>query len=357
MSRTQSLEPIPLRPDAVALRERNIRALARACVANIRGKTVELNVPVDKIVRRIWPHDEVTGLIVRASTSSTTLTSADALVHTVVADLIAAMAPVSAGGRLLEAGLQLSFDNAAYISVPSFQALANSVSFTAEDAPIPVRQLTSRAVRLEPHKLISIIVLTEETIASSNAELMVRDLLTRSVGLSLDQVLFDANPGNAIRPAGLRYGIGATPATIGSDPFDSMVRDLGLLAAQVAPIGGPIYFIAAPDRAIRLKMRAHYELTDFTVLPSVEIAPDQLICVAVNGLVSATDQLPQIWVSREATLHMDDVPLPIADSSGTLATPVTSLWQSASVGLNLRFEIDWGLRAPAAVAWMSITEW
>jgi hypothetical protein len=218
-----------------------------------------------------------------------------------------------------------------------------------------VVQFALKAPTLEPHKLASIAVLTEEMISSSNAESMVRDALTRSVGLSLDHVLFDTNPVDTVRPAGLRNGVAASPASTSGDPFNAMIADLTSLAAQVAPVGGPIYFIAAPGRVTNLKMRAHHELTDFTVLPSGEIADDQIICIAVDGLVSAADSIPQIRVTREAALHMNDVPLPISDS-GTVAAPVESLWQSVNVGLNLRFNIDWGLRAPA-VAWMQGIGW
>ena len=53
--------------------------------------------------------------------------------------------------------------------------------------------------------------------SNGNAELAVRDALTRSVGLALDSVLFDATAGDAIRPPGLRHGVaGVTPST-GSD--------------------------------------------------------------------------------------------------------------------------------------------
>ena len=243
-------------------------------------------------------------MIVRASTSPTTLTSASALAQTIVVDLIAATAPVSAGATLLDAGLQFSFGNSAYISVPSFQATANAVSFVAEGAPIPATQLALNGATLEPHKLASIAVLTEEMIGSSNAELMVRDALTRSVGLSLDHVLFDANPGDPVRSAGLLNGVAASTASASGDTFEAMIADLTLLAAQVAVVGGSIYFIASPDRVINLKMRAHHELTDFTVLPSTEIADDVIICIAAAGLVSATESMPRDSShSRSGTAH------------------------------------------------------
>ena len=179
-----------------------MKALVRACIASARSKTAEAGFSESDIARRTWPHDDIAGLIVRASPSPTTLASASALAQTVVADLIAAIAAVSAGATLLNAGLQFSFGSAAYVSVPSFQATANAVSFVAEGAPIPVVQLSPTVAILEPHKIVSIAILTEEMISSSNAELMVRDALTRSVGLSLDQVVFNTNPRDAVRVSG-----------------------------------------------------------------------------------------------------------------------------------------------------------
>jgi hypothetical protein len=58
----------------------------------------------------------------------------------------------------------------------------------------------SRAI-LEPRKLAAIVTLTEEMLASSNAEALVTDAVTRSVGLALDAALFDAVAGDDTRPA------------------------------------------------------------------------------------------------------------------------------------------------------------
>jgi hypothetical protein len=46
-------------------------------------------------------------------------------------------------------------------------------------------------VSLAPRKLPTIVALTGELIASSNAETLVSDALTCSVGLALDGCLFD----------------------------------------------------------------------------------------------------------------------------------------------------------------------
>jgi hypothetical protein len=86
---------------------------------------------------------------------------------------------------------------------------------------------------------------------------------------------------------------------------------------------------------------------------SAAVLPDEIIAIAVNGLVSAADAMPTISTARESLLHMEDpAPLPIVDG-GTIAAPTISLWQQGSIGLRLLFEIDWKVRDPRAIAWMT----
>jgi hypothetical protein len=347
-------QPIPLRPDPRALHERNVWAVARAGLALARARGTRSR-PID-LVEKTWPNDETAKLILRAPTTPTTIGSA--LGNTIVADVITATAPASAAATLLDAGLQFQFDRAAGISVPGFQATANTVIFVGEGAPIPVKQLILSAAQLTPHKLASISTLTEEMIAESNgnAELAVRDALTRSVGLALDSVLFDETAGDAIRPPGLRYGIaGGTPSN-DLDAFTAMLADLKTLTAAVAPIGGPIYYVVSADRVVAMNLLSRGNSDVLNLLPSAAIAPDEIIAVAVNGLASAADAVPQLSTAHESLLHMEDAtPLPIVGS--TLANPVTSLWQTGAVGLRLLFEIDWAVRDPRAIAWMTGVKW
>src|SRR5262249_15063153 len=85
-------------------------------------------------------------------------------------------------------------------------------------APIPVHNLVSGSVALVPRKLATIVTLTAEMLASSNAEAFVTAALTQSVGLALDAALFDSAAASAIRPAGLRYNIAARTASTATDP-------------------------------------------------------------------------------------------------------------------------------------------
>jgi HK97 family phage major capsid protein len=194
-----------------------------------------------------------------------------ALGQSVVADLISTIGPIGAGARLLQAGLQLVFDRAATITVPGLEASADKVSFVAEGAPIPVRELASKSVALVPHKMAVIVAVSTETLAGSNAEAVVTNALIRSTGLALDAALFDAAAADPVRPAGLRHGITALAPAATGNPDDDMIEDLTLLASAVAPIGGPIMFVASPERAVAISLRARRELP-FAVLGSPAVA-------------------------------------------------------------------------------------
>jgi hypothetical protein len=354
--------PIPLRPDAAALRERNVRAITRSCIATARSKASEKDLAVSEIVRRTWPNDETARLITRAASEPpATISGTAALGRIVLPDFVQAMAPFSAAADLIKGGLQFAFDGAVYISVPSFTAIPTGVAYCGESQPIPVVQFDStEPPPLTAKKLVAIAVLTEEMINSSNGEALVKNVLLRSVGLAVDKYLFDTNPADTNRPASILHGVsGLTPSGGGTGGYDSMIADLTKLASAVAPVGGRIAFVVSPARAVNINMRSGYPLNDYSqvdVLPSAAIPDTEVVAVAVDGFVSAMDALPEIRASNNATIHMDNAPSAIA-SGGTMAAPSRSLWQTRSVGLILRLPLDWALRSPAAVAWMTSVVW
>ena len=103
-----------------------------------------------------------------------------------------------------------------------------------------------------------------------------------------------------------------------------------------------------------------YSEPPFAIYGSPALAANDLIAIAAKGLASAVDTAPEIDITKVATVHMEDTtPLPIASpgSPPTVAEPARSLWQSAAVGLKLRFSADWALRDPRALAWTTVTGW
>jgi hypothetical protein len=159
-----------------------------------------------------------------------------------------------------------------------------------------------------------------------------------------------------VRPAGLRHDIAPLTASAVTNPSEAMIDDMAKLAGAVAVFGDPILFVAAPERATAISLRLR-PAPPFDVLASPALAAGDLIAVAGYGVASAVDAVPQIESSRVATVHMDDVPLPIGQAGPILATPTRSLWQAGTVGIKIRFNVDWALRDPRALAWTTTTAW
>lgn len=312
--------------------------------------------PVD-MARAMWVDDRALLDLVKRAASAPAMTSvtgwAAELAQRVVADTLEALGPASAAADLFRQGLSLSFDRAGIISVPGFAApdSGNTSAFVAEGQPIPVFQANAKPAELGPHKVAGICVLTREMIESSNAEKLVGDVMTRSVGRTVDEVLFDANPGDAARPRGLRYGVAASTASNATEGFEAFAEDLGTLAQAVSAVAGnaPITYIASPARAVSMRMRLSGP--GVTVLASNAVINDLLV-VATAALASAIGSEPEIETAKATSLHMDSAPQAIGS-----AGPARSLWQTDAIGLKVRWPVSWVLRDPRGFAWMTPTGW
>jgi Phage capsid family len=321
--------------------------------------------PVREVLRQHWPSDRDVELVLRAESSPATVNTdgwADTLAATAVADFIVSMGPASAGAVLLSRGLQLQFGNAA-ILCPGLLSAATNASFVEEAAPIPVRQFSVDGPRLEPKKFATISTFTEEAFSHSTPviEALVRTVLTESVGLALDAALFDASAGDATRPAGLRYNISGLAPSAATPPSEALAEDARELVRAVAGVAGnaPVVLIGSPEQAVSLRLWMGRD-APYEVLASSGLADGMVIAVASNALASAVDPAPRIDVSRTAVLHMEDAaPLHISSEGtpATVAAPVRSLFQTDAIGLRLQFQIDWALRNPGGLAWMSNVTW
>jgi hypothetical protein len=348
-------EPLPFKRDEIVAGNKFMRLVLARAIAHLA------NVPLGAVVSRNWPNDPVLELVTRA-TSAPAMTSvagwAAELAQKLVYDSLKALEPMSAGAQLLRGGLVLNFDHYGSISVPGFVAAAASAGFVAEGQPIPVRQLTSAAVTLLPYKIGSIAALTIEMMESSNAEAMISDALMRSAGAALDMVLFDSNAASAARPAGLRYGIAALTASTNADLKEAFLEDVTALFNAVARVGGqdPYVLVTSAGRAMSLRGQLsaytgnNQELLTGLVLGTPAVGND-IIAVATSALVSAFSADPDIEAANAATLVMDDT----APVTPNTTQPTKSLYQTASIGIRMRWPISWALRDARGVAWLTPT--
>jgi hypothetical protein len=342
--------PIPVRADPRALHTANIKSFVRALIAyavaeHARGDAKAMAA----VLRGRFEDDRLAPLILRAATSPLTIAQAPGLTRVdLIDDLLVLVGKVSAAAQVLQSGLRLQFGTDAQIGVPLLETDASKVTFVGEGQPIPVSMFSTKLASVTPHKLASILVLTSEMLGGSNAEVLVTEALRRSVGLSLDNALFDSMAASPARPAGLRYNIAALAGVTGGGGVEAMLGDLALLAAQVSAIGEPM-LVAGPGRAAKIKTLAYGQLP-YRVFGSSGVAETDVIAIAENGVASVLGQ-PTFDGSQVAALHMSDTPS--GDISG--AVPVRSMFQTDANAIKVRLDASWILRDQRALAWMAPT--
>ena len=84
---------------------------------------------------------------------------------------------------------------------------------------------------------------------------------------------------------------------VNTDPHEAMLEDINTLVTAVGPIGGPVTLIASPARAVAIGLRVPRE-PPFTELGSPALADHALLAVAVIGLASAIDSIPELDTSK-----------------------------------------------------------
>jgi hypothetical protein len=328
-----------------------VRLITAKAVARLNRETPQM------VAARMWPSDRIVTEILERATAAPAMTSvagwAAELAQRRIHDALQALGPASAGAEIFRHVMVLSFDGAGSISAPGFVAEFGNAGFVAEGNPIPVRQLASTAVLLQTHKLAALSVLSREMVTGSNAEVLIGDTLARAAGRMLDEVLFDANPETADRPAGLRNGIAAKTPSATADTSMAFIEDVATLINALAPVAGngPYIIVTSPGRAVSMSLRFVNEADQITVIGSSAVVND-VLAIAPQTLVAALDPEPQVEAATAATLHMDTAPGPV----GT-ASPHKSMFQTESVALKMRWPVTWALRDARGFAWLTPTAW
>ena len=203
---------IPLVPDRSAAGRSAIASVVRAVVGKARA-TFTMDRDAARLVRAAWPDDRGALRIVTRAASSPAQTGvtgwAAEIAQTRIEDLLSVFGPLNTGAALLRRGTVLSLVGIHQITVPGFSTASGGfTSFVQEGQAIPVRQMVSSAgVTFGPRKLATIFTLTREMVESSNAEALVKLVMTESLSVALDAALFSNVAGDSVRPPGLLAGI------------------------------------------------------------------------------------------------------------------------------------------------------
>jgi hypothetical protein len=305
-----------------------------------------------------WPHDvELRAAVAPAMTGVADW--AAPLVATAIMDISTTLLGQSVFGQL-RALSPVSYD---LVDGAAIKALSHSSvpsgGFFGEGQPISVGALLISAINLQAKKCASLTAITREVLKGSaaNVQASLEQLLAEDLSLAVDQVLLDAVAADAARPAGLRAGVaGLTPAATGT-PTEKAAADVGALIGAIMPASKPTLIVSGKQAA---SLASYMPGTAVIAAPS--LAGGTLICVDANAFANLVGPI-DVSSSGDPVLHMSDTPLPLVSGTvqppaiGSISAPQSSMFQIAATSLRAILDINWGLRRPNSVAWMSGTGW
>jgi hypothetical protein len=338
-----------------------LRPYIRSIIAQARGGSNALSV-----AKSLYPNDRAThSLLTRGAVTPTSTTTSSVPTSTALADLLPLLGPSSASGGLFARALKLNLGEASAVMIPEITVSGTNVSFIAQGAAFPIKQLAFDANKILGLKKLAFgVVLTRELYEHSNAEQLIARVLAENLTLGIDSILFDATAVDTTRPAGLLYDVDKIDATSGGG-IDAMATDLTNLAAAIAPVAGmQIAFIASPKLAVKIQLRRTMNIS-FPVLSSAALAGAQptdsgiVMAVATNALVVSGDEAPRFEISKAAPVVLQDpgVAFSTAGSPNTVGAVAVSPFQQDQVVLRFIQDLNWILRGSGAVAFTDTVSW
>jgi hypothetical protein len=321
-----------------------LRAVAASYLATVKGVD-----PV-RFLKKTWPRDEGAELILKASVSPTSTTSfpSNDQVGT-----LRSVAPGSAALKLFDAGVKFDLTGVTTVRVPFVPGLPTKAVFVGEGQPAPAIQFGTAAAIVGPaRKVLVISGVTQELEEAlpETASAVIGTVLANAANASLDKVAFDANPGDAVRPAGLLNG--ATPLTPSAtaDKYRAMSDDLSALAGAIGAAGidtSDMIFVAGPAEATKIKIRAP-ELAS-NVLMTLGLPAKSVAAFAPSAIFSGYQDIPTVETSQETAIHWEDAtPAKIVTTPGVKAAPVRSAFQTAVIAIRVRIRAAWAAAPGAA---------
>lgn len=370
--------PAVRRPLGIALREPKPGDLViRAAVCKVLAHELKRD-PISILEERYRDH-EATNVFVRAAVdpAKTTVNGwAAELVQTETVAFLETLRDISFYPRLAALGANLQFGpNRGAIKIPSrTQSPSISGSFVGEGNPIPVRRFGLTSTTLTPNKMGVISYFTKEMASYSTPQIegMLRQEIRDDTADTIDTLLIDATAGSAVRPAGLLYGVSSLPpstaggwAAIAEDidtlatPFDNAKAGRQLVLLMNKREARKLSFVPGPDGKLGA---ARQVLVDAGITPiaSVNVPAGRLVLIDAADFATSADDQPEFDVSEQAVFHAEDTSpqqISAAGTPNTVAAPVVSMFQTASIALRMLMDITWAMRRAGMVQWIDGADW
>lgn len=372
----------PSRPQIIVNRQREAvkgdliyKALTAAVYCHAERKSLDEVLP-----QRFGGNSELEMFLRAVSAPADTATPgwAAELVQTTIGDWLDDLTSVSIYAALTGVGMRFGFGRAGKVTLPYRGGGPNDLAgnWIGEGQPIPVKQTTIVAKTLAPSKLAVISTFTRELAMRSTPEIegLIRQFILADTALALDTYLLDTVAASAIRPAGLLNGV--TPIPSSGAGLENLIKDMRAAVTAITTAGGGsnLVWIMNPADAIAIAYTTdaignfvfadqitNNRLLTARVIVSTHIAAGSVVLVDAAFFASALGDTPAFDVSDVATLHMEsETPLPIVSGpqvTPVVASPVRSLWQTASVGVRMIQDVSWGMLRPGMIQQITGVDW
>jgi hypothetical protein len=340
-------------PDPLRTFYRGATALA---VAHVAGDET-----IDATIGRLWPRADAAAITRAAVAPASTTGWGAGVAATTIGPFLRSLRPRSAAARLLDEAPRINMAGVTVVNLPRHATNFPEPSFTAEGEPIRAVQGDFTAAPLGPPKKMAFISgLTEslQELSAEDAVAVIRESMEDASARALDSAVFSTAAASAVRPAGILAGLTPITATSGGGA-PAMATDVKNLIGALADAGGgtSVMLFANPRQAVMIQLLAGASF-NIEVVPTPALAAGTVVAVEVDAIASGFSGLPQVDVSKEATIHWENsAPLHIGSAGPTVASPVRSGWQQNLLALRLILRCSWTIRTPGAVQVINSTTW
>lgn len=334
-------------------------------------------VPMLEVCERMYGRDsEIHALLKAPVVPGTTLSgnwAVDLVGTTPVADFAAYLRSATIIGKFGQGGIP-SLRRVPFREALIIQTGGGTGHWVGEGKPKPLTAFDFDRSTLEPLKVATISVLTEENIRSSNpsSELIIRDGLRDVLVEAQDSAFVDpANSGTAnVKPASILNGAEAIVST--GDDADDIRLDARAVMQKFVDAKNPLtsgVWLMSPTNAIALGLMVNTlgqaefpgigpNGGTFLQLPVIvsEHMGEVVALVNAQDIYEADNGDIVVDMSREASLEMKDSSFTMDGVAGT-GVAVVSLWQTNMVGFRAEKTINWKRRRASAVAYLTSVNW
>jgi HK97 family phage major capsid protein len=353
--------------------------IAFARLAKVRSVARLDNEPVLQVAERMYGADSEVAAVVKATVAAGSTVSGNWAADLVgaetstFADFAEYLRPATILGQFGQGGVP-SLRMVPFREPLISQTGGGAAAWVGEGKPKPLTSLDFDRTTLEPLKVATICVLTEENVRSSApaSEGIVRDSIRDAVAARIDQDFIDpTNTGTSnVKPASITNGA-AHAAASGTGDADDVRADVRSLLneyinANNPPRSGVIIMPTAAALALSLMVNALGQnefngismtggmLLGIPVITSDYLAAGYIVMVNASDIYEADEGGVNVDMSREASLEMKDSSFTQDQPTGSV---LVSLWQNNLVGLRAERTINWKRRRASAVAYLTGAAW